>query len=459
MKFDDKGVWLSTIGSVQQHKNICGFAALVVAFNKVLIKPEYFYGDRTALAANKFLNTYMQELLVFNNHKVANLLLIELIGLSRIEQQQRCALALKSAFAKHCLQDNSGASPFERIFALLIVDYLRNGAAELADYKDCIADFLQANLLALQNSYAAFKLYSPDKSDCGVAFLDFLTQNQPELVAKAKSHFVANIMDPKNSYRARELDIIYMVDNTDAFKSIAIHMQRNIVVAQRLNRYSTVEFNVRNTGDHWESADIVVPAEFLILNQYNSYLYTPLTKAVKLQSLEICKSLVACGADINAPNGLGNTALHIAVDVENVKIVRWLLQNGANPAAINNNFATPADIAKQKSDLMFALLFLGQHKFALDFANINATNKSFYTPLSKAVKLGDLAACKALVAACGADVNAQNFFGNTALHIAADTQNAAIYTWLLQQGADKNISNNNGVTVTALAKQKFRPNA
>lgn len=50
--------------------------------------------------------------------------------------------------------------------------------------------------------------------------------------------------------------------------------------------------------------------------------------------------LLAAGADVNAPDGMGDTPLHVAAETNNYEMVLALLNAGANPAAINGQKAT-----------------------------------------------------------------------------------------------------------------------
>ncbi len=65
--------------------------------------------------------------------------------------------------------------------------------------------------------------------------------------------------------------------------------------------------------------------------------YTPLHMAVarKNADIEIVKLLLENGADINAVDVDGNTVLHCAKWHNNEKIIKILLEKGANPATLN----------------------------------------------------------------------------------------------------------------------------
>ena len=76
---------------------------------------------------------------------------------------------------------------------------------------------------------------------------------------------------------------------------------------------------------------------------------TPLMLATEHGYHRICEMLIDAGADVNASDFLGNTALHMAAQGygEQTTIIKILLQRGADPAATNDDGFTPAMLAKR----------------------------------------------------------------------------------------------------------------
>jgi len=61
----------------------------------------------------------------------------------------------------------------------------------------------------------------------------------------------------------------------------------------------------------------------------------------------IVKSMLAHGADVNAKNQLGWTALHMAAELDQLETVKTLVKAGANIHARNNDGQTALDVAKK----------------------------------------------------------------------------------------------------------------
>jgi Ankyrin repeats (many copies) len=69
------------------------------------------------------------------------------------------------------------------------------------------------------------------------------------------------------------------------------------------------------------------------LNEIDEYGYTPLIQSAIVNSVPKAKLLLAAGADVNFTDLTGRTALHWAVDNNNLELARLLLEHHANPNA------------------------------------------------------------------------------------------------------------------------------
>src|SRR6476659_2263573 len=123
----------------------------------------------------------------------------------------------------------------------------------------------------------------------------------------------------------------------------------------------------------------------------------PVADAAIAKDREAVKTLLKSGADVNAAQGDGMTALH------------WAARNG-------------------DAELTQMLLFAG--------ANVKATTRlGGYTPLMMAAEQGNADVIKALIAG-GSDAKAANTMGTTPLMLAARSGNPQSVTTLVENGGE-----------------------
>jgi ankyrin repeat protein len=139
--------------------------------------------------------------------------------------------------------------------------------------------------------------------------------------------------------------------------------------------------------------------------------------------------LLKSGADVNAQQADGATALQWAAYHGDATLVARLLAAGARPGLANRNGATPLWLAAARGDaaVIGALLEGG--------ADANESLPLGRRPLMLAARSGNVEAVRMLLAH-GADVNAaETERGTTALMQAADQGHAAVVKELIQRGA------------------------
>ncbi len=155
----------------------------------------------------------------------------------------------------------------------------------------------------------------------------------------------------------------------------------------------------------------------------------PLIDAVKNVDREAVRSLLKQGANVNATQADGATALHWASYRDDLESADLLIRNGANVNARNDLGATPLWAACQNGSesMVGRLLTAG--------ANPNAALLLGETPVMVAARSGSPAVVE-LLAAQGANVNARAARGQTALMWAVAQKHPEVVKVLIANGAD-----------------------
>jgi ankyrin len=181
---------------------------------------------------------------------------------------------------------------------------------------------------------------------------------------------------------------------------------------------------------------------------------SPLVEAVKAGDRAAALALIARRVDVNAPEPDGTTALHWAVNRNDLELVNRLLRAGANVTAKNEFGATPMSEAAVVGDvaLLDRLLEAG--------ADVESPNADGQTALMVLARTSQVDAARALLGR-GAKVNAvERWRGQTALMWASAQGQPAMVAALVAAGADVNarsIVNNWQRQVTAEPRAIYRP--
>lgn len=197
-------------------------------------------------------------------------------------------------------------------------------------------------------------------------------------------------------------------------------------------------------------------------------------------SLDIAQILINNGADINVKNSEGKTPLSIAIDNNNVDMVRLLLNHGAKINEITDRYTGRTEFFSAMRVGSISLVELLLQKGA----NINALDSNGMPPLASALwykrkdivellinrgadvnilsKNGDTLLqghshnidMFELLLKHGVNVNAKNKYGNTLLwSVCCDSEPSEL---LIKYGAGINIRNSEGRTILHLAAQSGR---
>ncbi|TRW14545.1 ankyrin repeat domain-containing protein [Glacieibacterium frigidum] len=142
--------------------------------------------------------------------------------------------------------------------------------------------------------------------------------------------------------------------------------------------------------------------------------------AAKLGRADLVPALVAAGADVNARDARGFTALILAAYNDQPAVLDALIAAKADPCLPDRDQGNTAQmgVAFRGHDALAARLL----KAGCD---VNARNKAGQTALMMAALFGRTAQIDMLIAA-GADPRAADASGRTAASVAADQGNAAV---------------------------------
>ena len=167
------------------------------------------------------------------------------------------------------------------------------------------------------------------------------------------------------------------------------------------------------------------------------------------EQVKVMNFLIKNGANVNAKDSRGITPLHHASSSENLKAISFLIKSGAKVNSKNQNGVTPLHMATafENPKAVFILIRNG--------ANVNAKTTSLWspskTPLIWASQIG--ARDVASLLAKKSDINLKNQLGRSALHYASEHGNLDIVSILIKYGANINTKDIKGVTPLSLAKK------
>ena len=171
---------------------------------------------------------------------------------------------------------------------------------------------------------------------------------------------------------------------------------------------------------------------------------TPLHVAIQVAyPLDVIKAIIAAKAPVDAQNAAGNAPLHLAIASRRLDCAKALIDAGADIFLVNSRRESPLSAAIAAGpDTLDAILTKD---------NVRSRDNLGNAPLAIAVGLKASPEEIALIIAKGADVNARNNAGDTALHLAVAKDYRGQGETLLLSKADIFSSNVRGESPLSIA--------
>jgi len=181
------------------------------------------------------------------------------------------------------------------------------------------------------------------------------------------------------------------------------------------------------------------------INAKDKHGWTPLFHAVKHGEMEIASYLLENGAEVNLISVLGTTPLRLASAEGNIDMVKLLLAKGADTNLTGDHGNSPLHRAAEESKNVEVVRMLISRG-----ANVNARSRDGATPLMRSCYVPEIT--KALIES-GAEINAQDDEGRTALFFASYWRCRATARILVENGADPTIKNKQGESAWDIARR------
>ena len=247
------------------------------------------------------------------------------------------------------------------------------------------------------------------------------------------------------------------------FDRVALHYANKKGMAKILLGHGALVDAPTNYGEtplHWaangengfgKQVDLVEFAETLITNgadvnkktgEGRSY-STPLSYAAGASNLPIARTLLAHGADVE---GGGSSPLSYAgANGDFVEMAQLLVENGAKVDTLSPTGLHPLMMAAGRGNIKVVNYLLAQG------ANPNATGKYGLTALYSAAGSDYGASAAEALLKHGADIHAKYLSGLTALHQAASQGAIKVIEVLLEHGAKVDAKTDEGITPLYMA--------
>ena len=275
-----------------------------------------------------------------------------------------------------------------------------------------------------------------------------LVGNTPYFIAVKKGFVDIAIMLLDRGADVNEVDkdghtFLHRVTETGNKEAVELLLARPEIDCNKFNKYGETPLSIAVYNGHKEVVELLLSHSNIVINyllkdnaKFVSHVYMAVLR--NINQLEILNVLLDHGAYINADRD-DQTALHLAVNSQNIPLINLLLDRGADINKADKCGRTPIQSAvlQNNKDIVELLLDRG--------ADVNKVVRGVEeTPLFGAVKRGFIEIARLLLDR-GAYINA-SADGQTALRVAVNSQNIPLINLLLDRGADINKADKFGCT-------------
>lgn len=153
---------------------------------------------------------------------------------------------------------------------------------------------------------------------------------------------------------------------------------------------------------------------------------------------------------VNAKNREGNTALHFAAFNGNIKIIKYLIELGADLDISNNRGLNVLHFASQGNQPASLIYFKEKYKLNLDSFDDFGARPLHWACYSSAFEAAEF------LMSWDVDVNIRDNEGNTPLHLCVINNNKKLVKLLQQHRVDPMIKNKKGESAIDLARLKHK---
>ena len=228
------------------------------------------------------------------------------------------------------------------------------------------------------------------------------------------------------------------------------------------NRVSEKEtedfFNSLNETNEGKYIKLIKNSSIKIWNYLNEDGLTPLHQSISLNLYDLSKEIITSAKNnlskkdfnsfINYGTKKGQTPLHYASFVGNIKLIKLIIQNGADISAKTNNGFNVLHLSIMGNKVSPFFYFI--QKYNMD---INSKDSKENSSLHLSTYFNSKKIFNYLLTNNKIEINSKNKEGFTPLHFAVVSQNKSMIKKLLIKGANCSIKNDKLLTPYDLAKK------